>query len=506
MSTYKQPHKVLDLSLKHRYPSRLRERQIRAIFRFLDLPGEIRNIIYDLCVDVSAPQKLIARYYDEVRDTTDIRKVEAPMVFIRTPHIFLINRQILTESRIFLRKRGLTFDHGLLDLADVTDFVKPGLLGNISSLTIDDTGHNLFQDNILAASWIGYMVLIQQLAGFLSKGHKLKTLKLIFDSPELVAHVTTCWHGQHTCGFRDHLRKTCEALRAVRNVGNVTLRGLPEPLGSDLKARMESAPISFFDLPGEIRNMIYSEALDWSDCSKQLARTMLRWSDKTASPPYPARSTPTVLLLNRQITAEALEILREKPLKIVCPQDHTTQKQAEMPNMLKLITPATLVHVRHLEIDIQSWQWVYSFDHFLPVFASATSAVIPSSTARIATHDFTAVNAAVHSLHQKIALPTLKAISQTALKTLKFRFTDNLKSSFLRDPTQQYPDSTLRLTLNHLAHIRGLEQASFVGDLPDCYTLPLAQIMQTPAHVDEAALPRLQVIKCRTGEAVDADE
>ncbi|TKA68369.1 hypothetical protein B0A55_07474 [Friedmanniomyces simplex] len=502
-----------DLNLKRRRLTRFQERQIRSVFRFLDLPGELKNIIYENCIDISAAQHILQRYYDSLRDCTDLRAVEAPLVWSKTPTILLINRQIHAEASFYLRNRSLTFDHGLLDLVDVTDFVSPNLFRTVTSITIDDSGHPLFQPNILAASWVGYTSLVQQLGDILSEGHQLKTFTLSLTNKDLIPHVTTCWNGHHVCGFRDSLLKACDALRAVRNVGLVTFRGLPEPLSSQLKARMESAPINFLDLPSEIRNAIYGEALDWSDINKQLARTIRLWSNKNLSPPFPALTTPTVLLLNRQISAEAQAVLHRKPLTLVFPRDHGMQKQDHVPNMLKFITPSTLLNVEHLVLELHSWEWIYSLDHFLPVFASPSTATTTAiASARPSTITPTRITAATLRHHNLLLHPhpttTITTSAPPALKTIHIHFADTLKSEFLVGTTQQYPDETLHLSLSQLAKLRGLERVTFTGDLPACYTAPLTQIMRTSpaaAAVGAAALPKLRAVKA-SGEVVAVED
>lgn len=460
--------------------TRYQERQIRNTFPFLKLPAELRNIIYSLCLDSSAAQKIIGRYYQDLRDTTNIKDVQAPLIWSKCPTIFLLNRQVYAEASFFIQKCSLTFDHGLLDLLTLTDFMPKSLVRNVTSITIDDSGHALFQDNILAASWMGYITLIEQLAEVLRLSHKLSNLTISLTNDELVPHVTTCWAATYACGFRDSLRRACDALRCIRNVGNVTLVGFPQPLAAELKARMESAPVSFLDLPRELRDMIYADALDWSDISQQLARTLAEWTDKAKKPPFPQRTTPTILLLNRQVTSEALPVLHAKPLTVLFPRDHSLQKQQQMPNILHLISRATLRHVSHLNLRLESWEWIHSLDHVLPLFAATT---------------------------QHPSYPTNNGgrYHSNSLTSVQLHFEDNLKARFLSAANQQYPDNTLHTSLSHLANIRGLAQVTFSGDLPPCYTVPLAQTMQMPARIGNAALPTLQALTSN-GEVVDIED
>jgi len=435
--------------------TRMRKQFIRTIFPFLDLPGELRAIIYEFCIDVSATQTIIDRYYRKATAELNehphkkITDVEAPLIYTRCSAIFLINRFIFTEATFYLRKRSLIFDHGLLDLKDITDFISPALFRNVRAITITDAGHDLFQSNMLSPSWLGYVVLIEQVADLLAAGdHHLHHLTISFESPGMLPHVSLCWNARFACGFRDTLRRACDALLRVHNIGRVTLIGFPPTIAEYLKPRMEGPALNFLDLPTELRLQIYSHCADWSDVSRQLARTMARWTDKSQCPPYPPRTTPTILRLNRQISAQALDVLRKKPLIIACPARHDMRNQQLVPNMLRFITPLTLCHVRHLIIHVDGWEWIYSLEDLLSVFAFG--------------HDSGGGGAGAKAPH---------------LETFHLRFRDALKSRFLAHPLQRYPDHTLHRCIGKLAAVRGMQLVKFEGDLPACYMEPLVQLM-----------------------------
>ena len=214
---------------------------------------------------------------------------------------------------------------------------------------------------------------------------------------------------------------------------------------------MESKPISFLDLPGEIRNNVYELSGDWSDITPVLARTMKLRSNHNTPPPYPKRSTPTILLLNRQIRNEALSVLHSKPLNIVFPEAHDMYKQTEVPSLLNFIATSTLQKVQHLSIKIETWEWIYAIDELAQVLASAHS-----------------------------------------LKTFHIVVKDRLKAQFLAAPMKKYPDWMLHKNLGGLVLVRGVKHVTIEGDLPDVYADPLAQIMQTP--VGTTSLPPLQAL------------
>ena len=129
--------------------------------------------------------------------------------------------------------------------------------------------------------------------------------------------------------------------------------------------------------------------------------------------------------------------------------------------MLRFITANTLQQVKHLRISVESWEWVYSLDRFLPALATK------------------------HSLN-----------------TFHFNFKDSLKKSIMEDVTKKYPDSSLHVSLSGLAQIRGVPKVTFGGDLPEVYTAPLMEIMQSLCFV--AALPTPMAVR-GNGTVLDAD-
>jgi hypothetical protein len=461
---------LIELSRERPMVTRFQERQIRRTFPFLKLPGEIRNMIYELCFDVTAAEKLLDRYYHFVNQAfikdpnTKIRDLQAPLIYSKCSPIFLLNRQIYSEASFLVRKRGLHFGHGLLDLEDINDFMRPSLVRSVSSLTIDDSGHPL----------------IRQLADILSKAgttHHLKSLTIALTSGALIPHLDYCLNSHLKCGFRDALLDVVARLRHVHNVGHVTLVGFPAPIAQDLKACMEGPAIGFLDLPQELRDEIYGHAADWSDISRKLNKTMANWVDKSKKPPYPQRTVPTILRLNRQIAGEALHVLRKKPLVIACPGDHNMTTQSQVPNLLQFIRATTLHHVQHLVLKIESWEWIYSLDKLLPTSPNKKAICAPKPTSSSST---AVVGVENHFL---------------SLKTLHLHFRDVLKPKFCTTPHYEYPDEPLHLALSRLKNFRGLSKVTFSGDLPKEYTEPLAQIMQMSPSVAAADLPVLKAIR-----------
>nr|POE69059.1 hypothetical protein CFP56_77969 [Quercus suber] len=452
-----------------KYITRYQDRLIRDSFMFLNLPFELRLMIYEYCVDVSGVEKILARYYHTFKDAENAASVKAPLVWVcttkagipqkvtdpsviqlRTPHIFVLNRQIYAEASCLLPKRALTFDHGLLDLAFLNDFVRAPVLRTLSSITVTDTGHDLFHGTKNPAnSWYGYMELIDQLGKvFTPAGHRLKTFNLHFTSPEFKQHVTVCWDASFVCGYRDTLKKALAILGRVRDIGCVSLQGFPEPMATNLKKAMERPYLTFFSLPGDVRNKIYRRAANLSDVSVVMNRTMAA-SHFRGCYAFPVLSTPTVLLLNRQITSEALQVVRRL---VIMPCTTTMARIKDAPSIIHFVTIPTLQRVQELHISIRSWHCIDILNSLLPVL-----------------------------------------VRHHSLKKMYFFFKDSHNIDFLAS-NFRYPDMFLHKHLLPLTEIRGLESVEFArsGSLPICYTHPLRQIMLSNPVAGEV-LPTLMV-------------
>jgi hypothetical protein len=115
-------------------------------------------------------------------------------------------------------------------------------------------------------------------------------------------------------------------------------------------------------LPPEVRNCIYDAALGWPDLSN-LAKAVLSQPGATIDQarseqplctipiPHCCRSTPSLLLLNRQITSEALEVLYRKALVL----DSTPpflQQLARPIDITQFISESTLQNLRFVVLKM----------------------------------------------------------------------------------------------------------------------------------------------------------
>jgi hypothetical protein len=423
---------------------------VRQIFPFLHLPGELRNEVYKHCLDdFEGVDKVFESAYSSLmaREPTEKPDPYEPPTKV-TPAVLLINKQIYLEAVGFLHIKSITFNHGLLHVIDVSSVISSHLLRNLTAITINDSAHPIMQDEIQCASWHGYNRLLKQLTSILKDGHRLKHFTVEFNDPALVHHVKQCqWHNGSNCDFAKHLAKEMYRMQQVRGIGNVTLRGLNPKLSAKLKTRMESRAATFFDLPFKIRQQIYNHAMDWNDAPLAFQRTLTGWYDPKKAIHTPRRSTPTILLLNRRITAEALPILREKPFTFTLPNDWRFDLSGFTPSDLltTFITPATLRTISTVNVTIEYWGTLTASDgEFLSYFAHNSS----------------------------------------QLRTLNMTFVDRFIPHLPRDNKAEIR----RFRLAAFALVRGLDRVVIEGDLPMEIADAIGKVMTSVPEEGEVLL------------------
>ncbi|KAF2161310.1 hypothetical protein M409DRAFT_59305 [Zasmidium cellare ATCC 36951] len=346
----------------------------KTIFPFLALPAEIRELIYFFCFSFANINGFFSEFFNFVKAEADVGndKPLGKIPFCSTPSILLISRQIFCEAITLIRKHSITFNHGIFNIKPLSQVITPNPLRQLSSIEITDKGHPLLTKKTLSVTWHGYMRLIKSLAQILSKGHHLKNFTIRFDDPNLVEHVTTCAAGSWNCGFRDQLRDAILSLKIVRGVKNVTFIGLEKAVAEEVKHYMQRPKvIGFEDFPDKVREIVYGDAFDWSSVSNALARSVAKWpnENRVNRPfPNPKMTTPTILLLNKRITKEALAIIRSQPLNIVFPTSPAIDGgNWRFPQPSRYLPIKTLRHVTTLNITLKHWKWAYNL--ILPLSA-----------------------------------------------------------------------------------------------------------------------------------------
>lgn len=246
-------------SRDRQFVTRYQERRIRNTFQFLSLPPELRNIIYDLCLSFKGIEKFFNKHYSDIKYHTRPDKVRLPKHRITTPTIFLIGRQIYSEAIVLLQKKKAIFHHGLLGVRSIDDVISGYALRNLGSIEINCKGHHILRKPTLLISWTGYMNLLSGVARILSEGHSLKKLVIDFRDKDLALHTTSCWFAQNDCDYRKQLKAALNGLRAIRGVHHVEIKGIDAGMARELKACIQSQPLSFLHLPPEVRNKIYRD-------------------------------------------------------------------------------------------------------------------------------------------------------------------------------------------------------------------------------------------------------
>lgn len=428
---------------------------VKSTFPFFELPAELRNAVYAYSTDLSS----LERYFEKAYEKLLARRVKREHLLPqkKAPGIFLVNRQTFREASYLLRKgQHLHFSHGLLKARSLSSVISANILRQISSIDITDIGHPMIKGSILPTSWNGYMTLLRELGEILEDGHNLKALLIDFKDHRLQEHMNHCYDSDYSCGFRDQMHNALQSLRKVRGIGKVTLSGLNPRASRELKWLMEKQRTTFLSLPRELRDIIYEDTMDVSDISTALTRALIKHNHTPrASPfPFPPKTTPTVLLLNKQIHHEALESLQKKPINITFSSNHHIHDEKRIPSILAFVSRPALKHTKSLTLTMESWEWIYTLEPRLVKILAASD----------------------------------------LLETFHLTFHDPLKSDMTSLPSQRYPDRTLHAHLKKLTTIRGLKRATFAGDLPVVYTDALAKIMTSKPSVKECELPKLKAI------------
>ncbi|KAK4505679.1 hypothetical protein PRZ48_003644 [Zasmidium cellare] len=360
--------------------TRLQTKFLKSIFEFLKLPAEIRELIYSLCFSFAKTERFFCECFKYVKAEAEIGndKPRARIPMTSTPTILLLNRQIFCEAIPFLRKQSFSFHHGIFK-TPLLNIFSANVLRQLSSIEITDKGHSLLNKPTLNVTWHGYTKLIKSLAVILSTGHNLKSFTLCLVDPNLVEHVTLCAAGRWSCGFRDQLREAVQSLKIVRNVKKVTFIGIEQAVAKDVKRRMESKKIiGFNDLPQNVLNKIYYHAFDWSSVSTALTTSLVNWDSDSRPFPYPTMTTPTILLLNKTITADTLAIMRTKPVDIVFPTSPAINNGFLLPKSKRFLPHTTLRNITRLNITLESWKWAYNL--IIPLSAILRNASIEKLT------------------------------------------------------------------------------------------------------------------------------
>ena len=325
--------------------TRGRARAQRAIFRFLELPAELRVMIYVLLLSFNGVTRFLADYANTYMHEPEGNR--HPYLRLSTPGILLVSRFITSEALHEISKAPLTITH-FHGVPKITQVICPNILQSVTHVTIKIRHMEEIYWALLQVR--SMQRLAEQLSGLWLWRHNLRKLTIALVDPRTERHLEMC--DPNHCFVRDEIINVLDMFDKLRGIKSVEFEGVLGCFGQEAAHKMQRPlNFSFLSLPAELRNEIYSYAVDWSDASKLQEkeslekRTAEEWAALEASTNFASRrSTPTSLLINRQIYAEAIVMLHRKflvlkasPLKI---------------NITNFITEATLRTVRNLEILI----------------------------------------------------------------------------------------------------------------------------------------------------------
>ncbi|CZR63508.1 uncharacterized protein PAC_13405 [Phialocephala subalpina] len=135
-----------------------------------------------------------------------------------------------------------------------------------------------------------------------------------------------------------------------------------EPGTSSSSSAKFASPL--LSLPPEIRNEIYEYTIDWPNFTDLFSRIheyqkflqgqeSSEWAPlcRIARPHVASLTTPSILLLNAQISSETLNNLYRKPLILDSPPPHVPQLTKRM-DITQFVSKATLQHLRFVSLKM----------------------------------------------------------------------------------------------------------------------------------------------------------
>jgi hypothetical protein len=313
-------------------------------FRFLDLPLEIRERTYQYALSLS--------FYDKAHKARLAKRTAAAL---RQCNVLLMNRQTSQEAQSRIASTPITlsygleleepvdlmFDHENPGLESVQNFFPPSRLRETKQLTISDAGFREVKRNALTKEhFFGLSRLLRNVAEICREGHMLQSIYISFRSQLVKEYIDQLATSEDAQVW---MYEVINSLREIRGIGKgrVTLDleiQHPDTTKQQLISTMESPHHGLLSLPKHLRQKIYSYALDFNDATKQLRE------DSMASLTL---TTPTMLLLNRQISAEVMPCIREVPLKI------SANPSQEFFGLGDCISTDTLRHIKHISVHVQ---------------------------------------------------------------------------------------------------------------------------------------------------------
>ncbi|KAG9601793.1 hypothetical protein KCU77_g5973, partial [Aureobasidium melanogenum] len=405
----------------------------------MDLPAELRNRIYSYALSLDffdkAHEKSLTRGYTHTTKQCSV---------------LLMNHKTSDEAKKMIFSTPITLSYGLeLEMSpdsvliphmgpdSIRTYFPASRLQNTSHLTISDVGYRgKERDSLKEKHFVGFSRLLREVAEICREGHKLKHLHVSFRSDlvkEYIDQLTTSEIAQKW------MFEVISSLREIQGVGSggVTLDfdiNHSSTTKQQLIADMESPHTGLLSLPKHVRQKIYSYAMDFNDVTKQM-RDYTLWS--------PTPTTPTMLLLNRQISAEAISYIREMPLELDL-----------NPSMTFFLLDAyvsleTIGHIKHVRIDVQRATQLQGLAEDL-------------------------ITAWANNIYPMDGC--------SSLESFELHYHEPALRKLLLEKNERYPPDNLATAMSQFGKMRSIPKVKITGTLPRCFTDAIkSNMMQSPA-------------------------
>ncbi|KAH7042034.1 hypothetical protein B0J12DRAFT_743597 [Macrophomina phaseolina] len=322
----------------------------RTQFPFLQLPAELRNLIYELTLDFDGVGRLLTDHYEaHVNDGTIIHWPE-----LQTHPLLVVNKQISREARYILHRKTLRLPHSTTPNGMITDVVSRHLLENLRK--VDITRDDSFGEMHTWCDFLEFFRLIKSAVKIWVDCHKLQELTIVMQGRQVVNHLDLC-PAQGHCYFLDEIEKMMGSLKELRGIKKVTFGGFLKDYASEAKEWMETPPAYILKtIPLQVRKKIYSYLVNLNDANAALVKAsntaVASWNPpKTMDAIAPPRTSPAIIRANEQIRDEVYDTMYADTFTISAPPPHHVHTCTTITNF---ISEDNLRMVRHLALDIDS--------------------------------------------------------------------------------------------------------------------------------------------------------
>lgn len=407
-------------------------------FCFVDLPSEIRNRVYRYALNLS--------FYDNAHEES-FTSGRAPIT--KQCNVLLMNHKTSDEAMEMIFSTPITLSYGLeLEMSSdsmltthmspdsIRDYFPPSRLRNTSHLTISDVGYRgKNRDSLKEKHFVGLSRLLREVAEICREGHKLKHVLVSFQSDLVKEYIEQLASSEVAQRW---MFEVISSLREVRGVGRgrVTLDvdiNHPSTTKQQLIADMESPHGGLLSLPKHVRQKIYGYAADFNHGANWMRGNAFE---------SPLPTTPTMLLLNRQISAEVASYIREVPLEI------TPNSSWEILMLDAFVSLDTLCHIKHIRLNVQRAPHLQE---------------LAESLIRAWTHDSSLM------------------VDHHSLESFELNYHEPTLRKSMLDKNERYPPEDVAAAMTNFGIMKSIPKVKITGTLPRCFADAItSNMMQSP--------------------------